>query len=73
MLQDIEKLENQGKRVLQDLGYIEDVVKKKILQLLPGSTTVVLETFMEFLQTINSYISQNDRYLHQHLANKEFE
>ena len=61
MGQDIEKLEQQSRKVYQTLGYMKDAVRKNIHQLLPGSATIVLETSMEVHQLLSNYFINQER------------
>ncbi len=60
-LQDIEKIELESKKIFQALAYIKDVVDKKILQMLPGSASIVLETILEIHQLLNNYFIDQER------------
>lgn len=57
----MEKLDVASKKVFQALRYMEDAVNKHILQLLPGTTTVVLETIMEVVQLLSNYFINQER------------
>ena len=62
-IQDIQKLESHVKTVEQTLSYLRDAVKKCIPQLVPGTSTVVLETVLEVHRTISNYLPNEQRYL----------
>ncbi len=59
--QDIEKLEHESKKVFHALRYVQDVVDKNMLQMLPGSATIALETVMEVNQLLNNYFIDQER------------
>ena len=60
--QDVERLQQKSHKVFQSLHYVQDAVDKGILELLPGSITVVLETVMELNQLLGNYFIDQDRY-----------
>ena len=57
----MDRLEVESRKVFQALQYMEDAVNKKILQLLPGAATIVLETIMEVDQLLSTYFTNQDR------------
>ncbi|XP_074654092.1 uncharacterized protein LOC141908130 [Tubulanus polymorphus] len=57
---DVDKLHRESKKVFQALEYTQDVVDKNILQMLPGTATVVLECIMEVVQLLSIYLVTND-------------
>ncbi len=59
--QDIEKIELESKKIFQALHYIKDVVDKNILQMLPGSASIVLENILEIHQLLNNYFIDQER------------
>ena len=61
VLQDVDRLEHESRKVFQALRYMEDAVNKRILQLLPGAATIVLETIMEVNQLLSNYFTNQDR------------
>lgn len=60
--QDVDRIDAESKKVFRSLRYIQDVVDKNILQLLPGSATVVLETVMEVYQLLSTYFINQERW-----------
>ena len=62
-LQDADRLEQESKKVFQALSYLQDVVDKNILQMLPGSATIVMETIMEVHQLLGKYFINEERYV----------
>ena len=62
LFQSVEKLHLESKKVFQALGYLQGVVDKGILEMLPGSSTIVLETVMELSQLLGNYFVDQDRW-----------
>ena len=62
IFQDVERLQQKSHKVFQSLHYVQDAVDKGILELLPGSITVVLETVMELNQLLGNYFIDQERY-----------
>ncbi|XP_064650315.1 guanine nucleotide-releasing factor 2-like isoform X3 [Lineus longissimus] len=57
--QEVDRLKQDSMKVFNALKYTQDVVDKNILQQLPGSATIVLETIMDITtRLLNSYFSQ---------------
>ena len=61
LIQQVDRLGAQTAKVNQALCYAKDVVDKKMLVMLPGVATVVLETVQELLQTLHWYYDTTDR------------
>ena len=59
--QNIEKITEESKKVYRAIEYLRGVVDKSILQMLPGSADVVLETVMEVHQLLGSYIIAQEK------------
>ena len=59
--QEVDQLKQDSKKVLQALKYTQDVVDKNILQQLPGSATIVLETIMEVTTNLLGRYLDQDR------------
>ncbi|KAI0209274.1 Rap guanine nucleotide exchange factor 1 [Lamellibrachia satsuma] len=58
--EDVERLDQKSHKVFQSLHYVQDAVDKGILELLPGSITIVLETVMELNQLLGNYFIDQD-------------
>lgn len=50
------------KDVLYALKYFQDVIEKNMLQLLPGSATIVLETVIAVFNVLSNTLTNDERY-----------